>query len=319
MTDYAPSVEREFDAGHDRVELFESCRHDGHGHHWRVRVTVRGIYDPRDGRSYRINELDFDLGTIVAELEGKNLSKMMPGALPTPEGLGLWILERLVTAGPAAQVLAATGSTLKPEVFGRALDIGVHQLAPNSWNPNVQDEATFRRELASIRRFGFVDPIVCRHLSGEMYEIIDGEHRWKAAKDEGLTEIGVNVLHGLSDTAARKLTLQLNIHGQADSVLLGKELTQIHDLLGDDTLLGLPWDAQQFADLLALASTEWPTYTEGDDPGATDGEFTKMVFDLPPHAAEVVEEALAKAIKAGGSEHRGLALERICADYLAGE
>jgi len=100
MTDYTPSVEREFDAGHDRIELFDSCRHDGHGHHWRIRVSVQGIFDPRSGRSYRVAELDRDLDTLVLEIEGKNLTKMLPGGIPTPEGVGLWVIERLVVDHP---------------------------------------------------------------------------------------------------------------------------------------------------------------------------------------------------------------------------
>lgn len=99
MTDFYPSVSIEFDAGHDETEL-GICREAGHGHHWKVDVTVRGLFDPRDGSSYRVDELDKDLGEVVAELAGRNLGKMMPGSRPTPESLGLWILDRLLTAHP---------------------------------------------------------------------------------------------------------------------------------------------------------------------------------------------------------------------------
>lgn len=100
MTDFYPSVERTFDAGHDRIEHLNPCRHESHGHRWRIRVTVRGFFEPGRGQSYRIDELDTALGTVVAELADKNLSKMMPGSSPTPEGVGLWILERLVGEHP---------------------------------------------------------------------------------------------------------------------------------------------------------------------------------------------------------------------------
>lgn len=100
MTDYHPSVEREFDVGHDAIEGSGFCRFDGHGHHVRVRVTVRGTFDPRVGRSYRVDELEHDLDLLVSELAGKNLAKMMPGSMPTPEGLAVWIVERLTGAHP---------------------------------------------------------------------------------------------------------------------------------------------------------------------------------------------------------------------------
>lgn len=100
MSDYHPSVEREFDVGHDQVEGFPPCRYDGHGHRIRVRVSAHGTFDPRTGRSYRIDELERDLDSLVSELAGRHLAKMMPGATPTPEGLATWILERLVGAHP---------------------------------------------------------------------------------------------------------------------------------------------------------------------------------------------------------------------------
>lgn len=100
MSDFHPSVEREFDVGHDQAEGLGSCRYDAHGHRLRVRVTVRGTFDPRTGRSYHVDELERDLDTLVSELAGRHLAKMMPGSMPTAEGLALWISERLVGAHP---------------------------------------------------------------------------------------------------------------------------------------------------------------------------------------------------------------------------
>lgn len=100
MTDFYPSVEHEFDAGHDRIDGLSTCQYDGHGHRWRVRVTVKSALDPRTGLSYRVDELDDSLMTVIHELQGKHLGKMMPGAAPTPEGLAVWIMERLIAAHP---------------------------------------------------------------------------------------------------------------------------------------------------------------------------------------------------------------------------
>jgi 6-pyruvoyl-tetrahydropterin synthase len=100
MTDFYPSVERELDVGHDRVERLPTCQYDGHGHHLRVCVTARGLFDPARGVSYRVDDLDASLEAIVRELHGKSLNKMMPGSAPTPDGLALWIMERMSVEHP---------------------------------------------------------------------------------------------------------------------------------------------------------------------------------------------------------------------------
>ncbi len=64
--------------------------------------------------------------------------------------------------------------------------VEVGKLHPNPWNPNRQDARTFEAERESIRNYGFIDPVTVREhptINGE-FEIIDGEHRWRAATEE---------------------------------------------------------------------------------------------------------------------------------------
>jgi ParB/RepB/Spo0J family partition protein len=55
-------------------------------------------------------------------------------------------------------------------------------LTPNPWNPNQMDDEQYGKALNSIREFGFVDPVTVRELGNDTYQIIDGEHRWRAAQ-----------------------------------------------------------------------------------------------------------------------------------------
>ena len=55
----------------------------------------------------------------------------------------------------------------------RHLVVRLDELDANPWNPNVMDTFMFEKELASIRTFGYVSPIIVRPL-GERYQIIDG-------------------------------------------------------------------------------------------------------------------------------------------------
>jgi hypothetical protein len=64
--------------------------------------------------------------------------------------------------------------------------LDVDQLVPNAENPNVQDDATFNALVESIENDGWTAPMQAVSIGAldgrEMYEIVAGEHRWRAAK-----------------------------------------------------------------------------------------------------------------------------------------
>jgi 6-pyruvoyl-tetrahydropterin synthase len=98
MPEFFPSVEAWFDAGH-LIPGDAECAHE-HGHRWQVRVTLRGSYDPQTGRSADVAHLKELLFGIAAELARKPLNAMIAPGQPTPEGIGLWIMERLLPEFP---------------------------------------------------------------------------------------------------------------------------------------------------------------------------------------------------------------------------
>jgi 6-pyruvoyltetrahydropterin/6-carboxytetrahydropterin synthase len=98
MVDFSLSVERTFGAGH--VIPSDPGHQDQHGHHWRVRVTMRGLLDPASGTAGRVGELAQDLAELLHELEGRSINDMLPQSKPTLEGVGMWVIERLSGAYP---------------------------------------------------------------------------------------------------------------------------------------------------------------------------------------------------------------------------
>ena len=57
--------------------------------------------------------------------------------------------------------------------------VDVDDLKPNAYNPNRQDSRTFAMLLHSMLDDGFTVPILVHQQTGE---IVDGEHRWRAAR-----------------------------------------------------------------------------------------------------------------------------------------
>jgi hypothetical protein len=195
-------------------------------------------------------------------------------------------------------------------------------LVPNVWNPNQMTEAMFEKEMNSIREFGFVDPITVRKVSAELYEIIDGEHRWKAAARLGMTAVPCTIVHGLSDQQAKKLTPILNgLRGEPDQ---GKLADLLRDLLASETteslLRTMPFEIGQLNDLVGIAPFDWAAFEDQmNQPGPRSKEaWVERTYRLPADAAEVIDSAIA-AIKSGPDDMPDWqALEMVCADFLSG-
>lgn len=95
------------------------------------------------------------------------------------------------------------------EVRGAPALVRVDAISPNPWNPNRMSQTMFEKELASIRAHGFIVPVTVRQVDGG-YQIVDGEHRWKAAKALGIEAIPCWDLGVIEDDDARELTIILN-------------------------------------------------------------------------------------------------------------
>ena len=120
---------------------------------------------------------------------------------------------------------------MKPKGLGRGLDalldsgetvsapaaphqLKLDQLQKGKYQPRTNINEASLQELAdSIRKQGLVQPIIVRPLaegSGERYEIIAGERRWRAARLAGLHEVPV-VVREVSDETALAIALIENI------------------------------------------------------------------------------------------------------------
>ena len=118
-------------------------------------------------------------------------------------------LDALLGAYPPAP--APDEPAARPEAGRRTVPIG--SINRNPRNPRRE----FRREeleelAASLRQHGMVQPLVVRPAGGgaELYEIIAGERRWRAAQMAGLHDVPVSVLD-VSDREALELAIVENV------------------------------------------------------------------------------------------------------------
>jgi ParB family chromosome partitioning protein len=90
----------------------------------------------------------------------------------------------------------------------------IESIKPNPRNPRrIFAQAELDELVASIKQRGIIQPIVVRHVrrdSGEGYEIIAGERRWRAAQKAGLHEVPIVILD-VSDGEALELAIIENV------------------------------------------------------------------------------------------------------------
>ena len=158
------------------------------------------------------------------------------------------------------------------------LEVSIEEVFPNPWNCNVQNDKTFEKEIESIKVHGFIVPVLVRK-KGEIYEIIDGEHRWRACKALEFTKIKVESLGEIEDAMAKVLTIKLNnLRGQDDIIKRAKILKE----LNEGQLALLPFERKELEEEIKLL------------------EFDFSQFEKKPEEVSVkgalVTEALTKAL-----------------------
>jgi len=98
---------------------------------------------------------------------------------------------------------------------------------PNEYNNNRQDPHHFDLLLRSMRTDGFTQPIV---VLRESNQIVDGEHRWLAANELGITEVPV-VFVDMTPEQARIATLRHNrARGEEDYLMAAAVLRDLERL-----------------------------------------------------------------------------------------
>ena len=119
---------------------------------------------------------------------GKGLDALIPGGSQAPSGGG-----------------GGNGIGLR--------DIAVELIHPNPNQPRVHfDEAALAELSASIKAIGVLQPILVRP-SGDKFELIAGERRWRAARSAGLTVIPA-IVRVTDDVSSVEQALVENLHRQ---------------------------------------------------------------------------------------------------------
>jgi ParB/RepB/Spo0J family partition protein len=205
----------------------------------------------------------------------------------------------------------------------RPLDIAwisADLIAPNPWNPNRLAPDKRRKLRDEIQRRGFTAPILVRPHNGR-FEIVDGEHRFRIARELGLKRLPCVAL-ALSDTEARLKTLQMNgFRGENEPDRLAALLSELGRELEPEALARLlPWSAFELEELISLADQEKvdaAVRAIAVAPPVPVPQVELFTAVVSPAQLEIIEAALARARRNLKTAAPGEALAEVCETYLS--
>jgi ParB family transcriptional regulator, chromosome partitioning protein len=147
------------------------------------------------------------------------------------------------------------------------LEVDVDRLSPNDHQPRLQmDDAKLDELAASIKANGVIQPILVRR-SGERYQIIAGERRWRAAQRAGLRTVPVVVREvSAGDKQVLELALIENLQREGlnpvDEALAYQRLASEFSLTQDQIAAAVGKDRSSVANFMRLLKL--PDEVRGD-------------------------------------------------------
>ena len=113
-------------------------------------------------------------------------------------------------------------------------EIAVDQIHPNPFNPNKMNEEEFDQYVEEVEHLERLPkPVIVRPID-DGFEIVDGEHGWRAAQKVGLTEVLCEVVD-IDGFEARRQCFKRNRGGKDDPVRLGQMFMEMKQERGLST------------------------------------------------------------------------------------
>jgi ParB-like chromosome segregation protein Spo0J len=136
-------------------------------------------------------------------------------------------------AGKASTSEPQPAASAPPAITGAVVLRALDSVEPNDWNPNRMTERQVESTRDGFRRHGWLSSqallIWGTDERGRKRDvIIDGEHRWRIARELGMQHGPMVFLERVSLARAKELTVELdNKRGRYDDVALGELLRSL--------------------------------------------------------------------------------------------
>lgn len=184
-------------------------------------------------------------------------------------------------------------------------DIAVDLIHPNPNQPRVHfDEASLLELSASIQAIGVLQPILVRP-SGEKFELIAGERRWRAARSAGLSVIPA-IVRVTDDVSSVEQALVENLHRQdltpLEEAAAYQQLLEDFNMTHENVATKVGKSRSAITNAIRLLSLP-PSIQQLLADGRLSAGHAKALLGTPDRA---LQESLAKQAVAAGWTVRGI-------------
>lgn len=199
------------------------------------------------------------------------------------------------------------------KIYSEVQMIETESLRPNEYNPNVMTDEQFQSVVSDIEENGFVgQPIIITSDN----VIIDGEHRWRAAKFLNYEKVPVVYFNPKDEDHQKMLTIGWNAkRGEMSPTKLAEIITDLNQRHTLDELSGkLGCTANQLKDTLAISQVtkEFMDKIKKEAEEREKEVPRVMNFAVSEEQENIINEALELSI----GKSKGEKLAYICKAYI---
>lgn len=217
-----------------------------------------------------------------------------------------------------------------PKQWKDAIEVSVEAIRENDWNPNEVDSAMFQQLVENIRRAGFNQPLVVRPYDGDEepfeYEVVDGAHRFRAAKQVGMVKVPV-IVRPFTTAEAKTQTVAMNkLRGEMDPARVAQLIREVEsdgiDLAELARFTGYSHD--ELTRTVSLEDFDWQQYAGSGEPtrerasgGGQDDAWVTLAYRVPAEVARMFAEQVGRIRRLAGDIPDHMAVEALVAVAMA--
>ena len=194
------------------------------------------------------------------------------------------------------------------------LKVDIDKVHPNSWNPKELNTKEYENVKKSLEINGYAQPILVRE-DGDGFEIIDGQHRFLAAKELGYSEIYIYNAGQISDEDAKSMTIWMQTQVPFDEIQLAPLVIELNKLD-----IELPYEQEEIELFDKMLDFDFNNEYGGDgieDDNDDSSEFETLQIKMTSDQLTIVNDAIQFIVKEENVSE-GRALELLCANGLSG-
>lgn len=171
-------------------------------------------------------------------------------------------------------------------IFKRYKTIPLASLVMAPWNYKTDDDHLQSKLVANIKKNGQVENLLVRSLKDGKFEVVNGNHRFKALRELGYKKVLVCDLSPMSEEEAKRIALETNeTRFESDPLMLAQLVNSVGDSFADFTETA-PFTDEQFENFEHMIEIEHPEEQEDQAPK---GNRTKTVLSVGGEAFKIVK------------------------------